>query len=191
MMKIGILRIGHVDSNVIGRIRESLQTVFADARSTSIAESMSIPEKAFNKARGQYRSDIFLAMIHNFAKEADAFDRVLGVVDVDIFVPRLTFVFGEAETRGKAALISLWRLRPEFYGKPSDMELFVERSMKEAVHELGHTLGLGHCSNPFCVMYFSNSIFETDRKKNFFCNKCFSKVEAYNQKTGKNLENRV
>jgi archaemetzincin len=86
-------------------------------------------------------------------------------------------VFGEAECPGKAALISLWRLRPEYYGSSPKIELFVERGTKEALHELGHTLGLRHCSNPFCVMYFSNSIFETDRKQSLFCNKCFLKVE--------------
>ncbi|HVP27089.1 MAG TPA: matrixin family metalloprotease, partial [Candidatus Bathyarchaeia archaeon] len=87
------------------------------------------------------------------------------------------YVFGEAESPGKAALISLYRLKPEFYGKKPNTELFIERSTKEAVHEIGHTLGLNHCSNPFCVMYFSNSIFETDRKQSLFCNKCYLKIE--------------
>ncbi|MEM4713754.1 MAG: archemetzincin, partial [Candidatus Bathyarchaeia archaeon] len=65
----------------------------------------------------------------------------------------------------------------EFYGASSNFELFIERSTKAAIHELGHTFGLTHCKNPFCVMYFSNSIFETDRKKGIFCNVCYSKVQ--------------
>jgi archaemetzincin len=105
-------------------------------------------------------------------------------MDVDVFVSNLNFVFGEAECPGKTALISLWRLKPEFYGKASDMELFVERCTKEAVHEVGHTLSLKHCSNPFCVMYFSNSIFDTDRKQSLFCNKCFLKVETSVKEVG-------
>jgi len=177
-MKIGILRVGQVDSHVINRIQENLNMIFPKTTCALISETMPIPSEAFNNARKQYRSDIILSRVHSYADKDKALDRVLGTVNVDIFVPELNFVFGEAECPGKAALISLWRLRPEFYGEAPNMELFLERITKEAVHELGHSLGLRHCSNPFCVMYFSNSIFETDRKQSLFCNKCDLKVEA-------------
>jgi archaemetzincin len=178
-MKIGILRIGHVDSRVIERVRENLNMTFPETESKLIHKTLRVPQESFDPLRRQYRSDMILGLVRDYAEKAKDIDRVLGIIDVDLFVPSLNFVFGEAECPGKAAIISLWRLRQEFYNAPSIFELFVERSTKEAVHELGHTLGLGHCSNPFCVMYFSNSIFETDRKKSLFCNKCHLKVQMF------------
>ena len=189
-MEIGILRVGQVDSDVVDRVQENLNMIFPKTTCALISETMPVPSEAFNNARQQYRSDIILSKVHNYADKDEMSNHVLGIVDVDIFVPELNFVFGEAECPGKAALISLWRLRPEFYGKALNMELFVERITKEAVHELGHSLGLRHCSNPFCVMYFSNSIFETDRKQSLFCNKCYLKTMITADK-GSVVERRV
>lgn len=176
-MNIKILKIGPVDSYLLSRIQENLDISFPKTKCMLISETLPIPEKALNKVRQQHDSNILLNEIRNYAEKENILDRVLGIIDVDIFASNLNFVFGEAECPGRTALISLWRLRPEFYGKKRNSELLVARSTKEAVHELGHTLGLRHCSNPFCVMYFSNSIFETDRKQSLFCNKCYLKVE--------------
>jgi len=177
-MKIGILRIGQVDPQVPERVQENLKMIFPKTTCTLIPETLAIPKDALDITRNQYRSDIILAKIRDHTQKKKSLDRILGIIDADIFVQQLNFVFGEAMYPGKEAVISLWRLRPEFHGKPANIELFIERTTKEAVHELGHTLGLAHCSNPFCVMYFSNSIFDTDRKQSLFCNKCHLKAET-------------
>jgi len=172
-MKIGILPIRHVDEAVLLRIREGMMRVFPDTTCVVVDEKLPLRETVFDKNRKQYRSNAILSEIQSYAAKKADLNRVLGVVDADIFVPELNFVFGEAACPGKAALISLWRLKPEFYGDAPNMELFSARALKEAVHELGHTLGLRHCSRSLCVMYFSNSISDTDIKQSLFCEQCY------------------
>jgi len=138
-----------------------------------LKEVVPIPFDAYDSKRKQFNSSRILAKINSFSKK-HRLEHVLGVTDVDLFVPHLNFVFGEAEYSGRAAVISLFRLKPEFYGQNSDRKLFVERSVKEAVHEVGHMLGLGHCDNSICVMFFSNSISDTDKKGILLCGKCKS-----------------
>jgi len=128
--------------------------------------------QAYNPDRKQYLSSKLLAALGKSEGE----ERVVGIVDVDLYVPRLNFVFGEADMVSGTAIISLCRLRQEYYGLAPDETLFLERATKEIVHELGHTFGLGHCPNNKCVMHFSNSLADTDLKESHFCNKCRPKI---------------
>jgi len=134
-------------------------------------------EGAFDRARRQYDSSTLLLELLQ-APPADAF-RLLGVTGVDLFVPVLTFLFGEAQYRGMGALVSTHRLRPEFYGLPPDPELLRERLFKEAVHELGHTYGLVHCPVPGCVMNTSTDVADIDAKSALYCGTCRAAVDAW------------
>lgn len=127
---------------------------------------------AYNAVRQQYNSTAILARLTRL-QDADP-TKILGVTDVDLFIPILTFVFGEAQLGGAAALISVHRLYQRFYGLPDDDELFFTRCYKEALHELGHAFGLVHCRHFECVMHFSNSIEQVDLKSESFCPACYN-----------------
>ena len=174
-MRIVVLRVGCEDVEVIRSVQVGLCEVFSDTVCDVFERVMVIPRDAYNMARRQFLSSSILSRIWGYTGSSKI-DRVLGVTDVDLFVPGLNFVFGEAECPGRAALISLCRLRSEFYGDSADSGLLIERSVKEAVHEVGHTLGLGHCKDPLCAMLFSNSVDDTDRKRPVFCEKCHGLV---------------
>jgi len=176
-MKIGILPIGRINRALMISLGNKLGQVFPDAIFLVTSEILTLRKEGFDKKRKQYRSNAILTEIQVYANKKSDLNRVLGVVDNDISVPELNFVFGEAACPGKAALISLWRLNPEFYGDAPNMGLFLDRALKEAVHELGHTLGLRHCSTSSCVMHFSNSILDTDKKQNLFCDRCYMQAE--------------
>jgi archaemetzincin len=175
VMKIGIWPAENVDMTVLSRINDGLVRIFPETASLIFDERLPLSQEAFDKKRGQYRSNQVLSTIQRYAIDKKM-DRVLGILNVDIFLPGLNFVFGEAAFPGKAALISLWRLKPEFHRSPPNRDIFAERSLKEAIHEVGHTLGLRHCPRSSCVMHFSNSIFDTDKKQALLCDECSLQV---------------
>ena len=123
---------------------------------------------AWSENRNQYYSTAILKRL----AEHPGSDRILGITDCDLYVPVLTFVFGEAQIGGRAALVSCCRLRQEFYGLPPDSDLLHDRLAKEAAHELGHTLGLRHCGDWRCVMSSSHSVERIDLKDPVFCAEC-------------------
>ena len=127
---------------------------------------------AFNPLRRQYYStEILKRLVQNRQGW-----RVLGVTAEDLYIPILTFVFGEAQLQAHAALVSLHRLRQEFYGLPADPQLLTERLLKESLHELGHTFGLRHCPDYQCVMSPSHAVERVDLKLAEFCTACAGRI---------------
>jgi archaemetzincin len=98
--------------------------------------------------------------------------RILGVTDVDLAIPMLSFLFGQAQFDGPVAIVSLCRLHQEFYGLPAQEKLLRERTVKETLHELGHTFGLVHCSDPNCAMSLATHIELVDSKSERYCARC-------------------
>jgi len=172
MEKILIIPIGSIDSEIIEDISEALRKAFHLKVETD--KEIPIPKDAFDNKRGQYHSTTILKKIKSI--KPTNFNGALGVIDADLYVPELNFVFGEADKYSRVAIISLTRLRQEFYGFKPDKNLFYLRAIKEAIHEIGHTYGLGHCRNPKCIMYFSNTLKDTDNKGPGFCSACRKKL---------------
>jgi len=152
---------------------ELLQDAF-HAR-TRVVESDIDISFAFHQSLNQYHgSAILLRLTETAPPEAS---KILGITEVDLFVPVFDFLFGEAQLGGAGALMSTFRLRNELYGLPADEELFYERIGKEAIHELGHAFGLVHCFNPACVMNPSTFVEQIDNKSKDFCRQCRRLVE--------------
>jgi len=130
-------------------------------------------DSAFHAERRQYHSTEILGRLQTLA--GPECWRILGVTDYDLYIPILTFVFGEAQLGGSVAVVSTHRLHQEFYGFPADDGLLHERLLKESLHELGHTLDLRHCEDYRCSMAGSHAVEWIDLKETALCSECLSK----------------
>ena len=130
--------------------------------------------EAVDTRRGQYHSTRIIAILEN-QDSLTGFEKILGVTSMDLFNPSPRadgggFVFGEARLRGRCGIVSTFRLSSDL---PSTL-LFDSRVKKEVFHELGHMIGLDHCSSLRCVMYKSENVEDTDAKSDHYCDKCES-----------------
>jgi len=131
--------------------------------------------KYYNPARRQYNADMLLELL--ISKSQPGYIRHLSLFQGDLFIPILTYIFGQAVLGGNYAIVSYYRLRNELYGLEKNDELLRERFSKVIVHELGHTFGLKHCTNPVCVMRSSTYVEDLDQKELEFCLSCKEKVD--------------
>jgi archaemetzincin len=167
---------GFIDLMAADEVEDRLVMVLASCLSTTFGAPtrrrgpLPEPAGALDAERAQYSSPVLLQELAGCV--ADDTLRLLGITERDIFMPALTFVFGQAQLGGKVALVSLARLRQEFYRIPADPLMCMERACKEAMHELGHTFGLTHCAERTCVMSLSHTIQHVDLKAAGFCRSC-------------------
>jgi archaemetzincin len=167
-VKIAMVQIGTVDPVVLEKAGGFIRARFG--AEVQCAAALAIPEGSFDARRKQFSSVAFMMALAR--RVPDDADRIVGVTECDLFIPMLTFVFGQAQLRGSIALVSVARLRQEFYGIPPDAEIVEGRLEKEIGHELGHSFGLIHCPDRECVMSLATSIQEVDRRTAGYCHSC-------------------
>jgi archaemetzincin len=158
---------------------------WAEALEQGLAETLSCPVRrlevgldlgqAFAADRRQYHATLILARLLRHLPDRSS--KIVGVTAVDLFIPVLSFVFGQAQLGGPGAVVSTQRLQTEYYGLPPDEGLLLERTIKEAVHELGHAFGLVHCPDYRCVMHPSTHVEEVDLKGAEYCRDCRATVD--------------
>ena len=170
-LQIAMIPFGEVNQTLLAWLKEDLPEIFT--AEIDVYPAMPLGPKHFMKNRGQYLADGLLDEFSPIARAPGT--SLLGITEADLFSPGLNFVFGIANR--EKALISTFRLRPEFFGLEPNPKVYRKRILTEAVHELGHALGLPHCEYPGCVMYFSNWIGDTDRKGPGFCFRCARTLE--------------
>lgn len=166
--KIVIVPLGEMDYILVNRLASSLASFFNF--NLEILQGLELPKEAYNEKRGQFYSTVILSKLELL--KSDDHERILGITEEDLYVPTLNFVLGEADPESKVAVISLFNLKQDYSSIMASEPVYFDRIFKEAVHELGHTMNLHHCPNPKCVMYFSQTIDDTDRKGKRFCDNC-------------------
>jgi archaemetzincin len=175
-VRIFITPLGRIHEDLIAGLVEGLERIFPLRH--VVTEGIADIEFAHDAVRRQYSAIELLKQLGSVRREEDA--KVLGVTETDLFVPILTFVYGQAQLQGRCAVVSSFRLA--MHG--SERILLLGRLIKEGVHELGHTFGLVHCKNPLCAMCFSFSLAQIDMKESFLCGACKAVFETRLRSSG-------
>ena len=176
MNAIHILPLGGARADLAGALSPGLARTFGAAVEERAWEVDL--ETFYSAERGQYNStDLLVHLKRHYAPGIPPHARVLALIPFDLFIPILTYVFGEAEVGGSVAVVSYCRLAPERYGLPADDALLLRRLLKEAVHELGHVASLIHCGEQTCVMHASSYVEDIDLKGDSFCGVCAAELK--------------
>jgi len=165
---VGVVPLGEVSEIVLKVIAGHITGCFK--LTTQILPSLEQPEYALDERRLQYNAGIIIETFESI--QFGNHDKVIAVLNQDIFIPIFTHVFGEARQGGKCGLVSLFRLMKNPDGSTPPKSIIHERAAKVALHELGHLLDLLHCEHKKCLMHFSGDINEVDEMSLDLCEYC-------------------
>ncbi len=159
---------GRFEDDLTKRIIQDLEHEF----SLPVTLNQCDPDLAlhYNPVRRQYDANALLQMVSSSCSPGTF--KTMGLFRVDLYIPILTYIFGQAVLNGKAGIASLYRLRNELYGLEQNRGLLIDRFSKVVLHEMGHSFGLIHCHNPVCIMRSSTYVEDIDQKEGHFCRSC-------------------
>jgi archaemetzincin len=176
MQYITLISYGNFEKYFLEEIVEDVTREFPFP--VNVEESHIDVSTFYDPARKQYNGNQLLKEVDSRVHSNSL--KTIGLFRVDIFIPILTYIFGQAFLLGRAGIASIYRLKNEYYGMKPDEKLLLERFSKEIIHELGHTFGLKHCHIPTCVMISSTYVEDIDQKSANFCIKCRTEMEMQN-----------
>lgn len=179
MNAIHLLSLGNADRTLVEGLAPLLRRTFGvNVHVLDVAWNIT---PSYDDERAQYNSSTILSsLIDHHPSPRLPSGTILGITSEDLFIPILTYVFGEAELNGNVAVVSYHRLQSERYGLPPNPALLAARLWKETLHELGHTYGLVHCRSLECVMHTSTYAEDIDLKGGDFCADCWQELKGRN-----------
>ena len=171
---LAIIPIGAMPKNLCREVGTHLQETLGIP--FELLTSLGEPKYAFNAGHEQYHAT---AIVRRVSQAITPRKHLLGIglTEVDLFMPDVNFVFGDADREGKAAVVSVARFKPAWYGRPPDHTLLMRRLASEVLHEVGHIMGLPGCNHDTCAMFISNTLSDTDRKEGRICDPCRNKLK--------------
>lgn len=165
---ISLISFGHFENEFLERLSFDIQHEYN--LHVQMEENYMDLNEFYDPSRRQYDGNKLIHLLDSMTTPNTL--KTIGLFRVDLFIPILTFIFGQAFFKGNTGIASLYRLKNEQYGMKSDEDLLYDRFRKVVNHELGHTFGLIHCHIPNCVMRSSTYVEDIDQKKQHLCNNC-------------------
>jgi archaemetzincin len=172
--KITLIPINGVESDLCERLAPCLEERFFHKFAVEKPLTLS-PTQANSIRRQFFLNTVFNRMLAAYPARDGL---LLGIMGSDLYKTSHNFIFSDASETDRVAVVSTFRLNPEFYNEPANDAALFNRTLKECVHALGHSFGLKHCYNTRCGMYYSHSIYDTDAKLTYFCDTCDKRVRA-------------
>lgn len=179
MPNITLISFGYFEKDILEKTAEAVENEFHAL--VNLRDGRIDLSEFYDPARRQYNGNTLLKLVDSIPFPDSS--KTLGLFNVDLFIPILTFIFGQAYLNGRTGIASLYRFSNERYGMTGDNQFLVDRFKKEVIHELGHTFGLIHCHNQTCVMRSSTYVEDIDQKKQSFCPSCRNDLEMHEYKT--------